>query len=407
MQFKGCLQCFTKSDVILKRCLRPLVFIMYSLVLLVLIPLLVLQAITDGTKKSSSAYTIAGVFVLMAVPISVWEIVMHTLHYTKPKLQKYIIRILWMVPIYAMNAYLGLVYPDVSIYLDSLRECYEAYVIYNFMKYLKNYLSTDMNLELVLEQKPQVNHIFPLCWMSPWLMGRELIENCKQGIMQYVVVRPITSALAFVFDMLDVYKEGELRMDAGFPYIVAANNVSQFLAMYCLVLFYRATKEQLSPIRPIGKFLCIKAVVFFSFFQSVLIIILVSNGLIPEMFDIDQMKKDDIKSIASRLQNFLICIEMFLAAVAHHYSFSHLPFVDPHHKDISYLSAVSAMWDVSDVGQDIREHFVFYGTSLSRRMGRGSSRSDEKSPLVNTASDSVGSLESGYQSIPDSTEVIL
>jgi Domain of unknown function. len=65
--------------------------------------------------------------------------------------------------------------------------------------------------------------------------------------------------------MLNVYKEGELRMDAGFPYIVAANNVSQFLAMYCLVLFYRATKEQLSPIRPIGKFLCIKAVVFFSF----------------------------------------------------------------------------------------------------------------------------------------------
>jgi Domain of unknown function. len=72
---------------------------------------------------------------------------------------------------------LGLVYPDVSIYLDSLRECYEAYVIYNFMKYLKNYLSTDMNLELVLEQKPQVNHIFPLCWMSPWLMGRYTNEK--------------------------------------------------------------------------------------------------------------------------------------------------------------------------------------------------------------------------------------
>lgn len=77
---------------IFQRCLRPFVFIMYSLVLLVLIPLLVLQAINDGTKKSSSAYTIAGIFVLMAVPISVWEIVMHTLHYTKPKLQKYIIR---------------------------------------------------------------------------------------------------------------------------------------------------------------------------------------------------------------------------------------------------------------------------------------------------------------------------
>lgn len=396
-----------KLKAVFMRCLRPFVFIMYSMVLLVLIPLLVLQAINDGTKKNSSSYTIAGIFVLMAVPISIWEIVMHTLHYTKPRLQKYIIRILWMVPIYAMNAYLGLVYPDVAIYLDSLRECYEAYVIYNFMKYLKNYLSTDMNLELVLEGKPQVYHIFPLCWMSPWLMGRELIDNTKQGIMQYVVVRPITSAMAFVFDMLDVYREGEFRLDAGFPYIAAANNVSQFLAMYCLVLFYRATKEQLRPIGPIGKFLCIKAVVFFSFFQSVIILILVSNGLIPEMFDIDETKKDDIKAMASKLQNFLICIEMFLAAVAHHYSFSHLPFVDPQHKDVSYRSAINAMWDVSDVGQDIREHFVFYGTSLSRRMGRGSTKSDEKSPLVTSASNSVGSLESGYQSIPDTTEVVL
>lgn len=65
--------------------------------------------------------------------------------------------------------------------------------------------------------------------------------------------------------MSDVYGEDEYRVDAAFPYIVFINNVSQFIAMYCLVLFYKANKAELGPMQPLGKFLCIKSVVFFSF----------------------------------------------------------------------------------------------------------------------------------------------
>lgn len=36
-------------------------------------------------------------------------------------------------------------------------------------------------------------------------------------------------------------------------------------AMYCLVLFYRTLREELGPIKPVGKFLCVKMVVFVSF----------------------------------------------------------------------------------------------------------------------------------------------
>ena len=75
-----------------------------------------------------------------------------------------------MVPIYSMDAWLGLLAPSTSIYMNSLRECYESYVIYNFMKFLLNYLNGEMDLEANLELKPQVRHIFPLCWMRPWEM---------------------------------------------------------------------------------------------------------------------------------------------------------------------------------------------------------------------------------------------
>lgn len=80
--------------------------------------------------------------------------------------------------------------------MNSFRECYEAYVIYNFMVYLLNYLNLEMDLEATLELHAPVPHIFPLCWMAPWEMGREFIHNCKHGILQYVVIRPLTTIIS-------------------------------------------------------------------------------------------------------------------------------------------------------------------------------------------------------------------
>ena len=43
------------------------------------------------------AEMIAALFLVLALMLSFWQIGAHLAHYTKPELQKYIIRILWMV----------------------------------------------------------------------------------------------------------------------------------------------------------------------------------------------------------------------------------------------------------------------------------------------------------------------
>lgn len=64
-------------------------------------------------------------------------------------------------------------FKDAALYLDTFRECYEAYVVYNFMAYLRNFLVTEYDLEATLEMRPQVQHLWPVKWVLPtWKNGR-------------------------------------------------------------------------------------------------------------------------------------------------------------------------------------------------------------------------------------------
>ncbi|CAG9823102.1 unnamed protein product [Phaedon cochleariae] len=369
MCFEQCLDCLSRW----RLWIRPLFILLYAFAALVFVPLFLVRSLQDGFNKHDQEILIGGIFVWVAIPLSLWEIIQHVIHYRQPKLQKHVIRILWMVPIYAINAWLGLIYPKESVYVDSIRECYEAYVIYNFMKFLLNYLNMEMDLEASLELKPQVKHIFPLCCLPDWEMGREFVHICKHGILQYTVVRPLTTAISFICKNLDVYGEGQFKGNVAFPYLVAVNNISQFIAMYCLVMFYKASLAELRPMKPLPKFLCIKAVVFFSFFQGVVIELLVYLQVIRPSPD----APDDGPALSTRLQDFLVCIEMCLAAIAHHYSFSYEQYAvqgagGRQQGGAGCCSAFLAMWDISDVRTDIREHLGIVGSSISRRIrGRG------------------------------------
>jgi len=84
---------------------------------------------------------------------------------------------------------------------------------------------------------------------------------------------------------------------------------------YALALFYFVLKDDLAPLNPVPKFLVVKAVVFFTFWQAVGLSVLSQSGLFGT-----GKKKDEI---IAGLQDFLVCIEMFCASIAHHWAFSY------------------------------------------------------------------------------------
>lgn len=311
--------------------------------------------------------TLAAVFVIAAILSSIWHITQHLIYFNKPYLQKYIVRILWMVPIYSLNSFIAMTLPETSVYFDVCREAYEAFVIYSFMKYLLNYLHYDLNIQQTIDFKPGVNHLFPFCFLGTTSGGRLFLHRCKHGILQYVIVRPTTTILAVISQSFDTYGEGQFDLSKTYIYLLLVNNVSQIIAMYCLVIFYTGYKIELSGMRPLPKFLCIKLVIFFSFFQSVLISLIIYFAYPNE--PIEQRLAQ-----GRHIQDFLICIEMLFASIAHHYAYSYKPYTESPFQDAeeSCCFAFMKTLDFTDERNDVSDHI--YQAVLKVKRGFRSKR---------------------------------
>ena len=66
---------------------------------------------------------------------------------------------------------------------------------------------------------------------------------------------------------MDLYHEADFTPEYGFLYLMISINISIAYAFMVLMTFYSTLKYRLAPFEPVGKFLCIKFVIFFAFWQ--------------------------------------------------------------------------------------------------------------------------------------------
>lgn len=65
---------------------------LYAVSIVSLVPILLATSTWASSKKKNQAALIGGAFVLLTLPIALYEIVQHMIHYTHPGLQKHVIR---------------------------------------------------------------------------------------------------------------------------------------------------------------------------------------------------------------------------------------------------------------------------------------------------------------------------
>lgn len=269
--------------------------------------------------QTSTAHLLAAAFTWIAIVISCHHIYQHLRFYTLPSEQRCIIRILFIVPIFAFDSWLSLFFVKASayVYFDSVRDWYEAFVIYNFMSLCYEYLGGESNIMSEIRGK-QIESIwyYGTCFFRGQTYTIGFLRFCKQATLQFCIIKPLMSVLTLFLQATGRYKDGDWSLGNSYLYITMVYNISVSLALYGLILFYNATKDLLSPYEPVWKFLAIKSIIFMSFWQGVMLAILEKIGVIVPY------TQDAVPgAVAAGYQNFLICIEMFLASIALRYAF--------------------------------------------------------------------------------------
>eukprot|EP00501_MAST-03F_sp_TOSAG23-6_P002663 GSMAST32.ASY1.ANO1.2810.1 assembled CDS len=317
-----------------------------------------IRALIDGVSVESVAYISALVTVLMAVIISSYEIFMHLTHYYQPHLQRYVVRIIIMVPVYAISSYCALYLRHNALSIDTIKDFYEAFTIYSFTYFVLSYCEqvASKSVSLFITRGPRLP-------FAPWRLGSHFIYKVKQGCLQYVAVRLFFAIVVFILESRGKYVcgYGLFVWSKAYTYVTFAVGFSQMWAMYSLVMFYRCCKEELQPIEPFYKFLCVKLVVFFSFWQSCIIRLLMEVGVVHST----QSFNWSTNEVGRGLADFLICVEMAFAAVGHHFCFSYKEYVpdEIQHQDTSvrFRNLYNAMWHSvvpTDVLHDVRDEIL-------------------------------------------------
>ncbi|CAB9527337.1 Transmembrane protein 184C [Seminavis robusta] len=278
-------------------------------------------------ENSFMVYQLAGTLTLLSCLISMWHMTGHIRKQHEPVVQRKILAILWMSPIYAVTSWFSLVFPKAEGYLAIIKDGYEAYVIYTFLSFCIAVLGKGDRSKVVDILSKRADHLSPpirfcRCWDkrdpyqgNPRALADAVLLQCQIFAMQFVFLRPMTTIATVVLAKLEYYGAGDNAHDYRSPqfYISIIQNVSVFTAFTGLLKFYHAVDKDLEWCRPFAKFLCIKGVVFMTFWQGLAITLLAETTDAAGGGDPDEWGK--------AAQNFMICLEMLLFSIAHFYCF--------------------------------------------------------------------------------------
>eukprot|EP00933_Yihiella_yeosuensis_P075858 TRINITY_DN85405_c0_g1_i1.p1 TRINITY_DN85405_c0_g1~~TRINITY_DN85405_c0_g1_i1.p1 ORF type:complete len:420 (+),score=72.35 TRINITY_DN85405_c0_g1_i1:38-1261(+) len=280
------------------------------------------------------AQMVGAIASLMSIVGSLGHISRH-MRFNKTKLRSCTLRILFVVPVFSVISWASLMmeatHHNLEVLLGCIRDFYEAIALASFMQFVLTVLGGPYRLAFKLKEESDkggastVPHLGPLRRCLPeFNAGAEFVAMTIFGILQFVGVMAIFSALNLLF----------LILALGHPWFQALaflKAASCATALYALTLFSHEVYYHLPSIGLMLKFVAIKGIVFFTFWQGFVLALLKQTGILGDFIHAVKLRSAvaglklsnfwNEREVERGANDFLLCIEVLFFCVLHWFAY--------------------------------------------------------------------------------------
>ncbi|EIM84702.1 DUF300-domain-containing protein [Stereum hirsutum FP-91666 SS1] len=339
-------------------------------------------------------WAIAGGCAAVTVLVSIVTVLKHCRNYTNPAEQRQILRVLYMPPVYAVISFFSYRYFRSYTYYSLIESMYEAVTLSAFLLLLIEYVASTASrhvAEEALVRKDKQSLPIPFCCWRYRPTKAYFMYTVKWSVLQYVLIRPLVSIAGIVCQAYNVLCSSEsYNFRFASVYLSIIDFISITIALYGLILFYGLTREELKGRRPLAKFLSIKLIVMFTFYQEFVFSALEGNVIKDTQYWTATNIADGLTALAT-------CIEMIFFSILMMWAYTWKEYVAQDGHNTSIWRPILDSINYADFGVEIWSSLSFF---INAVLGRHQASREARGRAIRPNFEEAFGVEGGYRSAP-------
>ncbi|CZR63598.1 uncharacterized protein PAC_13495 [Phialocephala subalpina] len=277
----------------------------------------------------------------LGISLSTYLMFRHALNYTVPRVQKYLIRIIFMIPVYSLCTFLSAYFYWEAAYFQFISAAYASVAVTAYFSLLCQYVAPNLhenkNYFSRITPDPWGNHFpVPVAWFracccgeaGPWRTPRNGLiwfNILWIGVFQYSFFRVSMSIIAIITQYLGKYCQSSMSPLFTHIWVLVVDVFSAAIAMYCLTQFHWQMKDALAPHKAGLKLWCIKLVYAFSLYQNLILSAITSHWM-PHPFAAKPTSILAYPDIKIGIPTLMLTFELFIMSIMHLFAFPWQPY---------------------------------------------------------------------------------